>query len=419
MKRNYARIAREGVVSEQNMQHFMSNSPWDADGAIQQVQEEVREHEAFAGAVLVLDESAEKKSGGKSAGAGRQYNGRLGKVEMSQVGVFATLATPKVSMWIDGELYIPGAWFEEENAELRKEVGIPSDRTFMTKPELAWEIVQRLRKREVPFVAVAMDDLYGRNQELRAGLQGAGIEYYAEVPFNTKVYLEKPQVVYKKKGEGGEEKRSIQGDSYRAYELAKRGCGSWQRLEVRSTERGKLIADFKRCRVWVLYGDEPRQEWLLIRQDARRKTYVLSNAAVGTSLETMAWRQVHRYFVERDNENAKSEFGWDEFRAVKFQGWKHHLAMTILAFWFVTETKLDWMARIQQDPALLKKFQVDVLPFLSVANVRVLLSTAMQRPHLTVEEATYLVIQHLTNRARSRSSRLKKQRLRETHPSPS
>ena len=35
--------------------------------------------------VLVLDESAEEKGGPHSAGAGRQHNGRLGKIEMSQV----------------------------------------------------------------------------------------------------------------------------------------------------------------------------------------------------------------------------------------------------------------------------------------------------------------------------------------------
>jgi SRSO17 transposase len=36
--------------------------------------------------------SANEKSGNKSAGAGRQYNGRLGKVEMSQVGTFLSYA---------------------------------------------------------------------------------------------------------------------------------------------------------------------------------------------------------------------------------------------------------------------------------------------------------------------------------------
>jgi len=417
-KRNYAGIAREEGVSAQNMQNFMSISPWGGRGVIRRVQEEVREHGAFANAVLVLDESANKKSGDKSAGAGRQYNGRLGKVDMSQVGVFATLATPRVSMWIDGELYIPEVWFEEEKAELREKMGIPSGRTFQTKPELAWEIIQRLQKRGVPFVAVAMDDLYGRNQELRTRLQDAGIEYYAEVPSNTKVYLEKPRVVYEE-GKGGKQRRSVRGKPRRAYELAKQGCGSWQRLEVRTTERGKLIADFTRCRVWILYGDEPRQEWLLIRRDGRRKTYVLSNAAVNISLKTMAWRQVHRYFVERNNEDAKSELGWDEFQAMKFRGWEHHLALTILAFWFITETKLDWMDRIQQDPALLEEFQVDVLPMLSVANVRDLLSAAMQRHRLTVEESVLLVIQYLAGRTRSRRSRLKKQRLGETPPLPS
>ncbi len=37
---------------------------------------------------LILDESPDEKAGPKSAGAGRQHNGRLGKIEMSQVGAF-------------------------------------------------------------------------------------------------------------------------------------------------------------------------------------------------------------------------------------------------------------------------------------------------------------------------------------------
>ena len=417
-KRNYAHIAREGAVSEQNMQHFMSNSPWEGGNVIRQVQEEVGGHTAFAKAVLILDESADEKSGEKSAGAGRQHNGRLGKIEMSQVGVFAALATPEVSVWVDGELYVPKAWFEDKYAERRRWVGIPAERTFQTKPELAWQIIQRLQERQMPFVAVAMDDLYGRNQKLRRQLQEAEIEYYADVPLDTRVYLKKPQSV-SKKGKRGGQRRRIQGHAYQVSQLKERGCGPWQRLEVRTIERGMLIADFKRCRVWVLYGDELRQEWLLIRRDARRTTYVLSNAASDTSLETMVWRKTHRYFIERDNEDAKSELGWDEFQAMKYRGWKHHLALTILASWFIAEIKLDWMARIQRDPALLETFQVDVLPLLSVANVRELLRAAMPRRQLTTEEAIRLVIKHLVNRTRSRRSRLKKQRSIENSQPPS
>lgn len=416
-KRNYAGIAREGGVSEQNMQHFMSQSPWDGSSVIEQVQEEVCAHPAFAEAVLVLDESADEKSGGKSAGSGRQHNGRLGKIEMSQVGVFAALVTPKAWVWTDGELYVPKAWFEEENAEWRRWVGIPEERIFHTKPELAWLLIQRLQKRKMPFVAVAMDDLYGRNQTLRLRLQKAGIEYYADVPKDTQVYLKKPQILYRK-GKRGARRRIIQGQAYKVQQLAHRGCGAWQRLTVRTIERGMLTADFKRCRVWVVYDDEPRQEWLLIRRDGHRTTYVLSNAAPDLSLETMAWRKTHRYFIERSNQDAKSELGWDEFQAMKYQGWEHHLALTILASWFIAETRLDWMDRIQRDPALLETFQIDILPMLSMANVRTLLLAAMPRRQLTPEESIELVIKHLVNRTRSRKSRLKKQQLRESSLPP-
>ncbi len=417
-KRNYARIAREAGVGEQNMQHFMSQSPWGGRGVIEQVQEEVKAHPAFAEAVLVLDESADEKNGGKSAGSGRQHNGRLGKIEMSQVGVFAALVTPKAWVWVDGELYVPKAWFEAKNAEQRRWIGIPEGRSFQTKPELAWQLVQRLQEQGMPFVAIAMDDLYGRNQVFRTRLREADIEYYADVPKDTQVYLKKPQILYRK-GKRGARRRVIHGQAYKVQQLALlSGCGVWHRLTVRTIERGMLVADFKRCRVWVLYDDKPRQEWLLIRRDARRTTYVLSNAAPDLPLEIMVWRKTHRYFIERSNEDAKSELGWDEFQALKYRGWEHHLALTILASWFIAETRLDWMDRIQRDPALLKIFQVDVLPMLSMANIRTLLQAAMPRRQLTPEEATKLVIKHLINRTRSRKSRLKKQQLRESSLPP-
>jgi len=45
----------------------------------------------------------------------------------------------------------------------------------------------------------------------------------------------------------------------------------------------------------------------------------------------MAARKSQRYFIERSNQEAKSEFGWDEFQATKLLAWEHQLALTILA----------------------------------------------------------------------------------------
>lgn len=406
--RNLANVGRKTGISGQNLQHFVSNSSWAGEEVILAVENEVRVHAAFQEAMLILDESAEEKAGEHSAGAGRQHNGRLGKVEMSQVGVFLALVTPEVCTWIDGELYLPVAWFEDSHAELRKKTGVPEDLSFQTKPELGWQLIERTQQRKVPFQAVVMDDLYGRNETLRQKLDKANIEYYGDVPANTKVYLEKPQIVHPltKRGEPFKTAQ-IEGTSYEVRELRQKDWLKWHTLRLRANERGYLEAKFARIRVWLVYAEEPRQEWLLIRQDAAQITYVLSNAPETTDLNTMAWRKTHRYLIERSNEDAKDEFGWDEFQTRKYRAWKHQLALTILASWFVAETRLDWQQRFPQSPDLLVQYEVDALPKLSVANVRELLRASMPLPQLSPDEATSLVVSHLVNRTSSRKSRLR------------
>ena len=59
-KRNFANIGCNTGVAEQNMQHFMSNSQWTAQGVIQQVQAEIATTPGLGqGGVLILDERAE------------------------------------------------------------------------------------------------------------------------------------------------------------------------------------------------------------------------------------------------------------------------------------------------------------------------------------------------------------------------
>ena len=415
-KRTMANIGRKTRVAEQNMQHFVSNSPWSGRSLICDIQDDIKRHPEFqTGAILALDESAEEKAGDHSAGAGRQHNGRLGKVEMSQVGVFLSLITPRVNTWIDGELYLQERWFTKAYAKRREKAGIPETHTFHTKPELGWQMIQRAQANQVPFEAVVMDDLYGRNNVLRQRLDEAGIEYYGDVPANTFVYLDQPKIVYPltKRGKRSKRARVSAQQRYEVRTLLDHPALEWATITLRPNERGMLRARFARCRVWTVHKTQCRQEWLLIRQDGPRVTYVLSNADLDTPLKTMAWRKSHRYFIERSNQDAKSEFGWDEFQAIKYRAWEHQLAFTILASWFIADIRLDWMTRYTRDPALLEHYKVDVLPMLSVGNVRELLRAAMPLPQLTSQDAAELVVEHLVNRTRSRKSRLLRQRVPE------
>jgi SRSO17 transposase len=136
-KRNYANIARTAGQSGENIQHFMTNSPWAAQVVYRQVQADIAATpELRSGGMVLLDESADAKAGIKTAGAGRQYNGRLGKVDLCQVGVFLAFVKEHIWTWVDGELFLPEGWFALEMAEERQRLGIPAERRFKTKVEL-------------------------------------------------------------------------------------------------------------------------------------------------------------------------------------------------------------------------------------------------------------------------------------------
>jgi predicted Co/Zn/Cd cation transporter (cation efflux family) len=123
----------------------------------------------------------------------------------------------------------------------------------------------------------------------------------------------------------------------------------------------------------------------------------------------LAWLKCVRHFVECANQEAKSEIGWDELQAQKFRAWEHHLAMTIMATWFIAETKYDWANTYARDPQLALELEVKALPALSVANVRTLLQASMPLPQLSPDQAAQLVVKHLVNRSRSTRSRHKSQ----------
>lgn len=408
--RTIANISRTAGVPIQNMQHYISKSPWSGQTVIQQVRLDIATHPHFAsGSVLLGDESADDRRGEVLVGGGRQYNGRLGKVDFSQVGVFLSLAKDGKHNWIDGELFLPEAWFDEAHRELRKRLGVPEERRFQTKLELFWQMVQRCQRERIAFDAVAIDGLYGQSFWLRQQLDQAHIEFYADVPANTKVYLRKPSIgiPQNRRGPKATKAQVLSPQAYRVEQLRQHPSVLWQTLTIRPTERGWLVADFARLPVWTVQEDLTiTHQWLLMRRQGKKVSYTFSNASLDTPLQTMAVRKSQRYFIERDNQEAKSEFGWDEIQTTTFLAWEHQLTFTMLAQWFITQTRLDWEARIERDSHLLTHYEVALLPALSVANVRELLRTALPLPTLSPFEAASLVVEHLDNRTRSRKSRL-------------
>lgn len=420
-KRNYANIARRVVGLEddgQNLQQFMSDSPWSASDVYRQIQRELAAYPELQDGMLTLDESADEKAGLESAGAGRQYLGRIGKVDVGQMGVVLGYHSGNTWAMVDAELYMPQAWFDAAHDDLRKRGHVPSERTYLTKQDLGLQMIRRASANGLRFRIVGCDANYGRDNQFRAALHAEPITYIADVPSSQAVYLVRPVVGVPAtppghSGPSFTKPRLLNKDAARltrVRDVAKLSTLAWEERPIRDTERGLLSVLCALCRVWtVTDSGEILNEWLLFQRDSTGKIrYSLSNAPGDSSRTQLARWQHQRYFAERIFQDAKSEAGWDEFMARKYRAWQHHTALDALALWFIAQTKLDWALSHAPDSTLLDQLQVSKLPALSFANVRELLKATMPLPQLSPDQATQLVVSHLVKRTastRSRSSR--------------
>ena len=155
-KRNIERMeeAVEGVDYEATQQ-FISHSPWNARAVMDRV---ALEADGMLGgspdSCLVLDESGFTKKGVVSVGVARQWNGRLGKVDNCQVGVFGALCAGNRYCIVDTEFFLPDEWVED--ADRCRKAKVPEERISpRTKIELAMDIVRHQRAIGMRFSYVA------------------------------------------------------------------------------------------------------------------------------------------------------------------------------------------------------------------------------------------------------------------------
>jgi len=282
--RNFANIERRLCGGDgQRLQHFISSSPWSGAAVFQQIRREVVATPTLhEGGTLILDESADEKAGEESAGVSRQYNGRMGKVDLCRVDTCLIYANLRRRLWtmVDGELFIARRWFSDAYRRRREQTAIPTEREFATKLDLGLQMIKRCCASGLRFDVVAYDSLYGRDRQFRAALRAADVTYAAQVPASTLVRL----------GEtAGRYVASVPAREVR--ELARRASTVWRHMELRDSERGVLRARCAFMRVRVVEGRTATEaEWLVIRQlhEQRQYSYTLLNSAVDTPLERIA-----------------------------------------------------------------------------------------------------------------------------------
>ena len=158
-KTGWMRAEAAGDPGPWRQQAVLGRSHWDADALRDMVRDYALETLASPGAVLVIDETGFLKQGQHSCGVGRQYTGSAGKIASCQIGVFAAYVSDKGCAFIDRQLYLPQDWTNKP--ERRTAAHVPDSIRFVTKPEIAAQMIERALAAGVPFEWVATDTVYG------------------------------------------------------------------------------------------------------------------------------------------------------------------------------------------------------------------------------------------------------------------
>ena len=336
----------------QAMQQFISQGAWDDALLLEHHQYLVAQSlgDVTTG-VLILDGCDFPKQGKHSVGVARQWCGALGKVANCQASVVAAYASQHGSTLVDRRLFLPEAWFGENHRRLRTECGVPKELAFQTHTELAWDIVQSLQARQVlPFDWLLCDEGFGKDPVFLDRLDAAKLDYLAEVPHSTRVWLTRPATMVPpptgRKGRPPRKERlapdaapPLRVDAIAAQVAPE----EWQLSQIKEGAKGPMVADFAFLRCVVVRDAMPgAASWLVLRRslDERRelKTY-LSNAPATTPRTTLVEKSGMRWPVEAVIEESKGECGLDQYEVRGWVGWHHHTAMTFLAHHFLVRQR--------------------------------------------------------------------------------
>lgn len=321
-----------GHATPYRVQHLLGRAVWEEDAVRTGLQRYVVEHLGDPDGVLVVDETGFLKKGDKSAGVARQYSGTAGRIENCQIGVFLTYATDKGYTFLDRQLYLPKDWAED--AERRKQAGIPDEIAFTTKPKIARQMLQRAFDAGVPALWVTGDAVYGNDRSLQLWLQERGKAHVLAV--------------------SGQEMVTVGYEFHRVKHLLTQvPDDAWHILSAGAGSKGERLYAWAKLPLNHAHGED-WERWLIVRKslaDPSELTPYIAFAPAGTPLSKLVTVAGTRWTIECCFESAKGDVGLDEYEVRSWHGWHRHITLCMLAHAFLT------VLRSQQTDSDLKKGQ--------------------------------------------------------------
>jgi SRSO17 transposase len=198
---------------------------------------------------------------------------------------------------------------------------------------------QRLRARWV-----TCDEAFGRDTTFLDQVAGSGLWYFAEVPHDTRAWLERPlTAVPPWLGRGRKPTRARLCDGQHEADTVKDIAAripldQWQRRWIKEGAQGPMLADFFMLRVVTVREGLPGPEvWLVLRRQVSTgelKTYVC-NAPTTLAPATLARISGMRWPIETCFEESKQYLGMGDYEVRSWRGWHHHMTLCMMAHFFL------------------------------------------------------------------------------------
>jgi SRSO17 transposase len=320
----------------QRIQRFIGQVPWDHKPLLTVLAKQVGETIGESDGVIVFDPSGFPKKGKKSVGVARQWCGRLGKVENSQVGIYMGYVGRQDHALVNFRLYLPKEWTGQRSR--CREAGVPKGVHFQTRHEQALDMLDE-QGSLLPHRWVTGDDEMGRSSRFRGKLRERGEHYLLAVPSNTLIRdLEAELPAYSGRGRRPEQ----------PFRRVDRWCATlpktaWTRIDVRDGEKGPLVIETVQRRVQARSGRRAGPEEILfvtrerLADGSYKHDYYLAFAESATSSAEFARVTKAEHRIEECIKRGKHDAGLADYQVLNWMGWHHHQTLSLVAAWFLSE----------------------------------------------------------------------------------
>jgi SRSO17 transposase len=341
-RKNAESIAYHFGLDRKTIQHFVGGSGWDDVPLRAELARQIARELGDAEGVIVFDPSGFPKAGRESVGVARQWCGRLGKIDNCQVGLFLGYVSRHGHALVDGDLFLPEEWTKDK-PRMRKAQVPKEKQRHRTRHETFLQLLDR-HGPNLPHGWIAGDDELGRPVQFRRDLQARNERYLLAVPCNTKVHLRSSaEPKNERTSDAALHFTQRSGDRVDQW-TNEQPADSWQRFDVRDTEKGPLLVEALRCAVAT--GNRSAaglacETLVVIRYLDRdrhvvKRDYYLSNAPDDTPLLELVRVAKAAHRIEECFERGKGEAGMADYEVRNWIGWQHHQTLSLLAAWFLT-----------------------------------------------------------------------------------